>query len=66
MKSLSDTCRDKAPTVGSSPFFYTSSQSGSPPKRRHHSQVRMRPWTTFFNRDSASNKLTAATLRAKR
>ena len=24
MKSLSDTCRDKAPTVSSSPFFYTS------------------------------------------
>ena len=23
MKSLSDTCRDKAPTVSSSPFFYT-------------------------------------------
>jgi hypothetical protein len=38
--------------------------SGSPPKWRHHSQVRMRPWTTFFNGDSASNKLTAATLPA--
>lgn len=23
MNSLSDTCRDKAPTVSSSPFFYT-------------------------------------------
>jgi hypothetical protein len=31
--------------------------------RRHHSQVRMHPWTTFFNGDCASNKLTAATLR---
>ena len=27
-------------------------------------QVRMHPWTTFFNGDSASNKLTAATLPA--
>lgn len=25
MKSLSDTCRDKAPTVSSSPFFYNCS-----------------------------------------
>ena len=33
-------------------------------ERRHHSQVRTRPWTTFFNGDSASNKLTAATLPA--
>jgi len=32
--------------------------------RRHHSQVRMHPWTTFFNGDCASNKLTAATLQA--
>ena len=32
--------------------------------RRHHSQVRMHPWTMFFNGDSASNKLTAATLPA--
>jgi hypothetical protein len=30
--------------------------------RRHHSQVRMHPWTRFFNGDCASNKLTAATL----
>ena len=33
-------------------------------ERRHHSQVRMHPWTTFFNGDCASNKLTAATLPA--
>ena len=33
---------------------------------RHHSQVRMHPWTTFFNGDYASNKLTAATLQAAR
>jgi hypothetical protein len=33
-------------------------------ERRHHSQVRMHPWTTFFDGDSASNKLTAATLQA--
>jgi hypothetical protein len=32
--------------------------------RRHHSQVRMNPWATFFNGDCASNKLTAATLPA--
>lgn len=38
--------------------------SGSSPERRHHSQVRMHPWTTFFNGDCASNKLTAATLPA--
>jgi hypothetical protein len=37
---------------------------GIAPERRHHSQVRMHPWTTFFNGDSASNKLTAATLPA--
>jgi hypothetical protein len=29
---------------------------------RHHSQVRMHPWTTFFNGDCASGKLMAATL----
>ena len=34
-------------------------------EQRHHSQVRMHPWTTFFNGDSASNKLTAATLHAE-
>jgi len=28
MKSLSDTCRDKATTVSSSPFFYTSDHIG--------------------------------------
>jgi hypothetical protein len=31
-------------------------------KRRHHSQVRMHPWTMFFNGDCASNNRTAATL----
>jgi hypothetical protein len=36
----------------------------TPPERRHHSQVRMHPWTTFFNGDCASNKLTVATLPA--
>jgi hypothetical protein len=35
---------------------------GSPPERRHHFQVRMHLWTTFFYGDCASNKLTAATL----
>ena len=40
--------------------------SGSLPRRRHQSQVRMHPWTTFFNGGRASNKLTAATLRAAR
>jgi hypothetical protein len=34
--------------------------------RRHHSQVRIHPWTTFFNGDCASTKLTAATLQAAR
>jgi hypothetical protein len=34
--------------------------------RRHHSQVRMHPWATFFYGDCASNKLTAATLLAAR
>jgi hypothetical protein len=34
--------------------------------RRHHAQVRTHPWTTFFNGDYASNKLTAATLRDAR
>src|SRR5580698_6656746 len=34
-------------------------------ERRHHSQVRKDPWTTFFNGDCASNKLTAATLRGR-
>jgi hypothetical protein len=34
--------------------------------RRHHSQVRMHPWTRFFNGDCASNKLTATTLHAAR
>ena len=31
-------------------------------RRRHHSQVRMHPWTMFFNGDCASNSRTAATL----
>jgi hypothetical protein len=31
-------------------------------RQRHHSQVRKDPWTTFFNGDCASNKLTVATL----
>jgi hypothetical protein len=35
---------------------------GIAPGQRHHSQVRMHPWTTFFNGDCAPNKLTAATL----
>ena len=30
--------------------------------RRHHSQVRMHPWTMFFNGDCASNSRAAATL----
>lgn len=34
-------------------------------RQRHHSQVRMHPWTTFFNGECASNKLTAATLRLR-
>jgi hypothetical protein len=29
-------------------------------RRRHHSQVRMNPWATFFNGVDATNKLTAA------
>ena len=31
-------------------------------RRRHHSQVRMHPWTMFFNGHRASNSRTAATL----
>lgn len=34
------------------------------PGRRHHSQVRMHPWTTFFNGNCASNNRPAATLPA--
>lgn len=33
-------------------------------RRRHHSQVRMHPWTIFFNGDCASNNRAAATLPA--
>lgn len=33
--------------------------------RRHHSQVRMNPWATFFNGVDPTNKLTAAALRMK-
>jgi hypothetical protein len=35
-------------------------------ERRHHSQVRIHPWATFFNGDIASTKLTAATLQGVR
>lgn len=30
--------------------------------RRHHSQVRMNPWATFFNGVDPTNKLPAAAL----
>ena len=34
--------------------------------RRHHSQVRMNPWATFFNGVEPTNKPTAAALLVER